>query len=73
MRKASVHPRSGLSEEPSATALPHADPRHSSELTTNTHSSTDMQTCGEPVHVNTQVRTFSLSLPPTDKHRQDAT
>lgn len=63
MRKASVHPGSGLSEECSASALPHADPRRASELATNTQRLTDMRTCGEPVHVNTQVHTFSLSLP----------
>lgn len=38
MRKASVHPGSGLSEERSATALPHADPRRASEPATNMHA-----------------------------------
>lgn len=48
MRKASVHLGSGLSEERSATTLPHADPRYASEPTSNTHTHTrryaDIQT-----------------------------
>ena len=44
MRKASVHPGSGLSEERSATTLPHANPRYASEPTTNTHTHTHTHT-----------------------------
>lgn len=38
MRKASVHPGSGLSEECSATTLPHADPHYASERASHTHT-----------------------------------
>lgn len=50
MRKASVHPGSGLSEERSATTLPHANPLYASEPTTNTHTHTHAhkQICRHP-------------------------
>lgn len=56
MRKASVHLGSGLSEERSATTLPHADPRYASEPTSNTHTHTwryaDIQTDSDPALVH---------------------
>lgn len=45
MRKASVHRGSGLSEERSATTLPHADPRYASKPTADTHTTADMRRC----------------------------
>lgn len=69
MRKASVHPGSGLSEECSATTLPHADPHYASECATHTH--THLQICrhpdadADPEHVHA----LSHLLPDCQKHK----
>lgn len=48
MRKASVHRGSGLSEDGSATTLPHADPRYASEPTTDAHTRLEICTDADP-------------------------
>ena len=70
MRKASVHSGSGLSEERSATTLPHANPRYASEPTTNTHTCRHPDTQYMYVHSVAQLtctRVYSLS----DRHEQN--
>lgn len=70
MRKASVHPGSGLSERGSATTLPHADPHYASEPTAHTHTHTlaDTQT-QKCAHTHTHSHTFTRALSAqTDKH-----
>lgn len=57
MRKASVHPGTGLSEERSATTLPHADPYHASESATNTLTHAHTHTCR---YVNIQTHSSCI-------------